>query len=256
MLVFRVDDMGYVFNFQDARSYHQWVEGSRNRFAVEQENRLLFDMLQPSRGDSILEIGCGTGTTLASLAERGLGITGIDPSPYMLDIAIKQLKNRAELYRGFAEELPFDDNSFNHACFMTTLEFVADPARALEEACRVAKDRVFVGIVNRFAFRGIHLRVAGIFNQSIFNRAKFFGIWELKRMVRNTAGPVPMAWRTVNQLPAACGSFTQNLEEFKFVQRCPFGAFVGMVFSLVPRFRTRPLALRYRRKQSTGAVPG
>ena len=248
--------MGYVFNFQDARAYQQWVEDSRNRFAVEQENRLLLDMLQPLRGETVLEIGCGTGLTLVPLVERSLGVTGIDPSPYMLDIAIKQVENRAELYRGFAEELPFDDNSFNHACFMTSLEFVNDPVKAVEEACRVAKDRVFIGILNRFAIRGIHLRVAGIFSQSIFNRAKFFGIWELKRMIRSIAGPVPLSWRTVNQLPAACGSFTQNLEEIKFVQRCPFGAFAGMVFSLVPRFRTRPLALRYRRKQSTGAVPG
>jgi hypothetical protein len=29
------------------------------------------------------------------------------------------------------------------------------------------------------------------------------------------------------------------------VQRCPFGTFAGMVITLVPRFRTRPLALRY-----------
>jgi SAM-dependent methyltransferase len=194
--------------------------------------------------------------TLVPLAERGLGVTGIDPSPYMLDIAIQKVGSRAELYRGFAEELPFDDNSFNHACFMTTLEFVSNPVKAVEEACRVAKDRVFIGVLNRFAIRGIQLRVSGIFNQSIFNRAKFYGIWELKRMVRSIAGAVPLSWRTVNQLPAVCGSFTQNLEGFKLVQRCPFGAFAGMVFSLVPRFRTRPLALRYRRNQSAGPVPG
>ena len=248
--------MGYVFTFQDAAAYRQRVEDPRNRFEIDQENRLLLDMLQPSRGESVLEIGCGTGTTLLPLVEQGLRVTGIDPSPYMLDIAIGQVGNRAELYRGYGEELPFDDNSFNHACFMTTLEFVADPAKALEEACRVAKDRIFIGVLNRYAIRGIHLRVAGIFNQSVFNRAKFFGIWELKRMVRTVAGSVPLSWRTVNQLPAACGSFTQNLEAFKLVQRCPFGAFVGMVFSLVPRFRTRPLALRYQRKQTTGALTG
>ena len=248
--------MGYVFNFQDARSYRQRVDDPRNRFEVDQENRLLIDMLQPLRTESLLEVGCGTGSTIAPLIESGLHVTGIDPSPYMLDIASQQVGERAELYRGYAEELPFDDNSFNHACFMTSLEFVEDPIKAIGEACRVAKDRVFLGVVNRYAIRGIHLRVAGMFNQSVFNRARFYGIWELKRMVRNVAGPVPLSWRTVNQLPAACGSFTRNVEEFKLVQRCPFGAFVGMVFSLIPRFRTRPLALRYRGKQTSGAVPG
>ena len=248
--------MGYVFNFQDARAYGNWADNTRNRFEIDQENQLLIDMLQPLRGESVLEIGCGAGTTLAPLLEHGLRVTGIDPSPYMLDISIQRVGKRAELYRGSAEELPFDDNSFNHACFMTTLEFVDDPAKAVAEACRVAKDRVFIGFLNRFAIRGIHLRVAGMFNQSIFNHAKFFGIWELKRTVRSIAGPVPLSWRTVNQLPAACGRITQNVEEFPFIRRCPFGSFVGLVFSLVPRFRTRPLALRYRRNRTTGTVPG
>jgi SAM-dependent methyltransferase len=167
----------------------------------------------------------------------------------MLDLTLERLGNRAELYRGYAEDLPFGDNSFNYACFMTTLEFVDNPSKALAEACRVAKDKVFIGVLNRYAIKGIQRRVAGMFASSIFNRARFFGIWELKRIVRGVAGPVPLSWRTVNQFPAACGSLTQNFEQSKIVQRCPFGAFVGMAVVLIPRFRTRPLAMRYPAKQ-------
>lgn len=248
--------MGHVFDFKDARAYESWFTDSRHRFEAELENRLMLEMLQPSRGETVLEIGCGTGSSLVPLLELGLNATGLDASPYMLDISLNKLGHRVDLYRGFAEELPFDDNSFNHAFFMTTLEYVDDPHKALEEACRVAKDRVFIGVLNRYAIRGLQRRVAGLFSETLFNHARFYGIWELKRMVRSIAGTVPLTWRTVNQFPGACGDFTQSLEQSRFVQRCPFGAFVGMLVTLVPVFRTRPLAMRYRNKHTTGMVTG
>jgi ubiquinone/menaquinone biosynthesis C-methylase UbiE len=237
--------MGYVFDFKDAQACERWLEEPRYRLEAERENALMIDMLQPARGETILEIGCGTGTSLVPLLEMGLNATGIDASPYMLDVCFKKLGNRVSLYRGSAEDLPFDDNSFNHAFFMTTLEFVDEPGEAIEEACRVAKDRVFIGVLNRYAIKGIQRRVAGIFYETIFNHARFFGIWELKRLIRSIAGQVPLTWRTVNQFPTGCGRFVQNFEQSRFIQRCPFGTFVGMVITLVPVFRTRPLAVRH-----------
>jgi SAM-dependent methyltransferase len=248
--------MGHVFDFHDARAYEHCFEDPRNRFEAELESRLMLDMLEPARGESVLDIGCGIGNSLTALVQSGLNVTGIDPSPYMLDISHKRLGSRVELYRGQAEDLPFGDNSFNHACFMTTLEFVQDPALAIEEACRVTKDRLFIGVLNRYAIRGVQRRLAGMFARTLFNHARFFGIWELKRMARTAAGPVPLAWRTVNQFPAAGGSLARNIEQSKIVQRCPFGAFVGMVVTLVPRLHTRPLPLRYHTKQTTGEATG
>jgi SAM-dependent methyltransferase len=241
--------MGHVFDFNDARTYQRWLNDPRRRFEAELECRLMLDMLSPSRGESALDIGCGIGSTLAMLSARGLNVTGIDPSPYMLDLTFEKLGRRVDLYRGFAEDLPFGDNSFNYTCFMTTLEFVDNPAKAVAEACRVAKDKLFIGVLNRYAIKGIQRRLVGMFASSIFNHARFFGVWELKRIVRTIVGPVPLSWRTVNQFPVAGSSLTQNFEQSKIVQRCPFGAFVGMAVILMPRFRTRPLAMRYSAKQ-------
>jgi hypothetical protein len=72
--------------------------------------------------------------------------------------------------------------------------------------------------------------------------------------VRDTAGPVPIQWRTVLQLTNAKGKLTQAFEQSEIVQRCPFGAFAGLVATLVPRFRTRPLAIRYQPKKTTTAL--
>ena len=176
--------MGYIFDFNDAVAYEKWFDNPHNRFVAELENRLMLDLLKPAKGERVLEIGCGTGTGLLTFIDAGVQVTGLDPSPYMLDIALKNVGNSADLHRGFAEDLPFEDNSFNHACFFTTLEFVEDPKRAIEEACRVAKDRIFIGVLNRYALKGIQRRVKGIFTSTIYNRAHFFSIWELKQITR------------------------------------------------------------------------
>ena len=130
--------MGYIFDFHDAKRYDDWLIKRKNRLAADLESRLMMSMLDPAKGESVLDIGCGTGASSIPLLEKGLEVTGIDPSPYLLDIMSETLGNRVSLYRGYAEDLPFDDNSFNHACLFTALEFVDDPKKASEEAFRVA----------------------------------------------------------------------------------------------------------------------
>jgi len=247
--------MGYVFNFNDARAYDTWVMRSRNRTDAELENCLMVDMLKPIRGESLLDIGCGSGASIKPFFDKGLMVTGIDPSPYMLDIAAERFGNRVDFYRGFAEDLPFDDNSFNHASLVTTLEFVDDPVKAISEACRVAKDRIFLGALNRYALKGVERRLKGIFHQTIYNRAQFYSVWELKSIIREILGNgVPISWRTVSQFPVSSGKVICSLEKSEIVQRFPFGTFAGIVASLVPRFRTRPMTLRHKRNQPSGVA--
>jgi SAM-dependent methyltransferase len=242
--------MAYVFNFNDAREYVQWMSQPRNQWALALECELMINLLKPVPGESILDIGCGAGFGTQSLLGKGLNVTGLDPSPYMLDLCLARVGHRADLYRGYAEDLPFDDNAFNHAIFVVSLEFVNDPVKAIEEACRVAKDKVFLGFLNRFALKGAQRWRTGFSGAEIFKHARLFSVWELKSMVRSVVGPVPVSWRTVCQLPHGNTRMLQSFEASDFVQRCPFGAFAGMVATMMPRFRTRPLALRYMPRNS------
>ena len=248
--------MGHVFDFNEAIAYDQWMNKPHTRKAFMLEAGLMRDLLQPMRGETILDIGCGSGACLKAVLEMGLHVTGLDPSTYMLDIALEKIGNRADLYRGFGEDLPFDDNSFSYGCLFTTLEFVDDPQKVLEEAFRVAKDRVFIGVLNRYAIKGIQRRVKGIFTPSIFKHARFFSVWELKQLIRSILGNVPVSWRTVCQLPTNSGEFVNSLEQSKIIQRCPFGAFAGIVVTVVPQFKTRPLTMRYQAKNPGGAATG
>jgi SAM-dependent methyltransferase len=248
--------MGYIFDFHDATAYDQRFKDRQNKVMSSLEIQLMMDMLRPLKRESVLDIGCGTGASLLPLIEMDLDTTGIDPSPYMLDLAYKKVKNRVNLYRGFAEDLPFEDNSFNYACLFTSLEFVDNPKKAIEEACRVAKDRIFIGALNRYAIKGVERRLKGIFTETIYNKARFFSIWELKQLVRSTLGNVPISWRTVCQLSSGNGKFANRLEKSKLIQRFPFGAFVGVVIALVPRFRTRPLTIKYQSNSTANPLTG
>ena len=248
--------MGYVFDFKDVKDYQNWLRDSRSQLTLELESRLMFQMLQPNPEETVLDIGCGAGQTLRRLVERGVLPTGLDASIYMLDAAERELDHRVELYHGHAEELPFEDNTFNHAIFMTSLEFVEDPRRAIAEACRVAKDRVFIGTLNRYALKSVHRRLEGVFRNTIYNRAKFFSIWELRKIVHAILGPVPVKWRTTCQFPSVSSGWSLSVERSSLVQHCPFGAFVGMSVILIPRYRTRPLSLKIRSKGTPKTVAG
>jgi len=246
--------MGYVFDTTDAVAYDRWLTNPRNRFPRIQ-HRLMVDMLKPNRGDTLLSIGCGTGSSLLPLQEMGVSVTGLDPSTPMLDIARRRLGSRVDLHQGYAEDLPFDDNAFTYSCLITALEFVDDPKTALAEACRVTKDRLFIGVLNRYAIKGIQRRIAGIFKRSIYSHARFYSVWQVRKAVRALAGPVPVSWRTACLFPRP-GRLTRRLEESGLIQRCPFGEYAGLVATLVPRYRTRPLSLKVSSNRVTELAAG
>jgi SAM-dependent methyltransferase len=247
--------MGYVFDFKDSLAYVRSMEKPHNQHVSRLQNRLMFDMLKPKPLESVVDIGCGSGLRLLPFLDMDLQVTGVDPSLYMLDIARKKIGNRCDLHQGIAEDLPFEDNAFNHAILVTTLEFVDDTDKAIEEACRVAKDHLFIGVLNRYSLKSVQRRIAGIFTQSIYNRAHFFSIWEIKRSIQKIMGDVPISWRTVCHF-SRTGDTVNMIERSDLVKRCPFGAFTGVVVTLLPKFKTRPLSLKYPAGQHPDAIAG
>ncbi|MFH2045229.1 MAG: methyltransferase domain-containing protein [Pseudomonadota bacterium] len=248
--------MGYVFNYKDTIEYKKWFEKPHNRSVYSLEKKLMIDMLKPVKGETLLDIGCGTGESITPFIEKGLSATGIDPSKYMLDCAIKKIGNRAEFRLCFAEDLPFDDNSFNYASFFTSLEFVDDPKKSLQEACRVAKDKLFVGILNSYSIDVFGIRIKKYFSETLYSHANFFNILEIKNMIRELLGDVPVSWGTVYGFTFKSGIITSKFEKPDFIKKYPFGPFVGIVVTLVPRFRTKPLTIKYPGKHTTGAISG
>lgn len=248
--------MGYVFDFKDAGSYDAWFDQARNKYALDLEIKLMLDLLSPEKGQRILDIGCGTGISLEPLLDRGLNLTGVDPSLYMLDLASKRLGHQVDLHRGAAEELPFDDNAFDCAILFISLEFTDRPAKAVEEACRVAKDNVVLCVLNRYAPLNMVRRFKCFFMPDIYTHAHFFSIWELKQIVFAILGNVPVKWKTTLQFPFVYGRIAGFFENMNIVKKSCFGTLIGMRIKPVPNFRTRPLMLKVNNPKAYNPATG
>lgn len=85
---------------------------------VQSAHRKLAEQADLESADRVLEIGCGT-ANLALLAKRmrpQLEVVGLDPDPKALARAARKARHAGlalQLDRGFADELPYPDDSFD-----------------------------------------------------------------------------------------------------------------------------------------------
>ena len=116
----------------------------------------LMDEVQLQPGQSVLDVGCGSGVLDRWLAHRTSGvnpITAVDVSPYLLreahDLAVREgLVQGIDFRKGNAEELPLADDSFDVAMSVTVMEEV-DADRMLAEMVRVTRAGGKVAVIVR-----------------------------------------------------------------------------------------------------------
>lgn len=115
------------------------------------------DMLAVRAGETVLEIGSGTGTALFALcqqAEDKGSVNGLDLSPGMLQVAHNRLvkvglEGRAHLLSGDGAALPYSDQSFDALFMSFTLELFDTPEIpcVLAECHRVLQPGGRLGVV-------------------------------------------------------------------------------------------------------------
>lgn len=247
--------MGDIFDFHTATAYARWWRQPSNQAALERHHQLMARLLQPTRGKTILDVGCRAGSTLSAHIDSGLSATGIDPSPYMLDLSLQQVGHRAELFRGFPEELPFEDNSFHYASMVFCLEFCADLPRALEEVFRVTRNRVYIGLINRYAANAFGPRLKRLFPASVRHRIRLRSASEIRRNSRMLLGNVSIVTGSTGRFFFPGNPVTDWLSDSRPGAHFPFRTFIGMVVHLSPRFRTRPMSLGLAPSQPVRAMP-
>lgn len=229
--------MGFIFDDSMAQRYDAWFLSPMGRHVEEVENQLILDLLRPQAGESLLDVGCGTGNHLLLFQQLGLDVCGVDPSEAMLRVAREKLGARAELRVASAEELPYEDNAFDIVSLISSLEF-AQPLHALSEAARVARSRVFVGVLNSFSANGLQRRVEALFRPTVYRKARFYNIWELQYLVRRVVGTCRVQWGSVLWLPLKFHSLDKKLSHWVPRLRNPLGAFLGMRVELGYTYRT------------------
>jgi SAM-dependent methyltransferase len=96
---------------------------------------MLRRFLRPGPGDRIIDLGCGSGRTLAWNQASGAALTGIDIAPYFAPEAVAT----CDLLLGDLRRLPIGGGAFTKAWSLDVLEHLSRPALAemLREANRV-----------------------------------------------------------------------------------------------------------------------
>jgi SAM-dependent methyltransferase len=89
-------------------------------------------------GVRVLDVGCGAGRFLQEAARLGAQVTGLDATQPLLDIAASRTPE-GRFVLGDAEELPFDDHTFDVVTGFNSFQYAANRTHALEEARRVAR---------------------------------------------------------------------------------------------------------------------
>ena len=125
---------GRFFNFQ-VKYYKKIIEKIEAQLDI-------------SNYKSVLDVGCGTGALSRVLWEKGLKVTGVEPSIGMLNQAYKRLEHtQIELIHIFpGEKLPFEDKSFD----LVISSYVAhgltseERIKLYSEMKRLAKDLVII----------------------------------------------------------------------------------------------------------------
>jgi ubiquinone/menaquinone biosynthesis C-methylase UbiE/uncharacterized protein YbaR (Trm112 family) len=109
----------------------------------EQGRREITDRLEPN-GGRVLEVSIGPGVNLPYLVSRGdVGeIYGLDISPGQLSRCREYVAHRGwdiQLQLGNAEQLPYQDNTFDGVFHVGGINFFNDKKKAIDEMIRVAK---------------------------------------------------------------------------------------------------------------------
>ncbi|MCD6704962.1 MAG: class I SAM-dependent methyltransferase [Thiobacillus sp.] len=190
--------------------YDAWYSTPRGRWIGETEYALAARLLAAQPGDSLLDVGCGTGWFTRRAAADGLVATGLDPNADWLDYARAHISPALNWVEGDARALPFADAGFDRVLSIAALCFVDDERRAVAEAVRVARRRFAIGWLNRDsllywqkgrgggsgAYRGARWHSAGEV------RALFSGL-PVRKLKLRSAIFLPSATRTARCLERA-----------------------------------------------------
>ncbi len=156
-----------------AAEYEEWIIENHILF---QSELLALKKVIPD-GMKGIEIGIGNGIFAGQLGIQN----GIDPSEKMLEYARRR---GLDVKKGVAEDLPFKDEIFDFAVFITTLCYINDPDKAMKEAYRVLKPggKIIIAIIDKESEFGKFLD-KGKAKTIFYKEARFFSVPEVSDLL-------------------------------------------------------------------------
>jgi ubiquinone/menaquinone biosynthesis C-methylase UbiE len=109
------------------------------------------DRLDIRPGMKVLDVACGTGNTAIPEAKKGADVTGVDIASNLIDQARARAEAegvKAKFDVGDAEDLPYDDASFDAVVTMFGAMFAPRPDIVASELKRACKPGGFIAMAN------------------------------------------------------------------------------------------------------------
>lgn len=122
--------------------FDEWAADGKERGMEDRHwhtARPILARMPVENGDTLLDLGTGSGYALRAARERGIGRGyGLDGSPEMAGKAAGYTDDDAvEFLVGDFDHLPFPDDSLDHVFTMEAFYYATDPEAALREIARV-----------------------------------------------------------------------------------------------------------------------
>ncbi|MEE8346525.1 MAG: class I SAM-dependent methyltransferase [Dehalococcoidia bacterium] len=124
---------------------HKWFAAVYDRLIASAERSYMKAVREEIAGGAkgrVLEVGAGTGANFSYYNDHAEEVIATEPDHYMFKRArrrAKEVGRPIDLRQASAEELPFDDASFDTVVSTLVMCSVKDPLRALSEVRRVLK---------------------------------------------------------------------------------------------------------------------
>jgi len=206
----------------EAEEYNQWYETPRGRWIAQREVELLVGDLMPRPGESLLDVGCGTGFFTHELADRVAGqVVGVDINQGWVEYARRAGGARASYAVADARVLPFRDASFDLVVSITALCFITDELAAVREIVRVTRRRLVLGLLNRRSLLWLQKGQAG--GHGGYRGAHWHTVREARSLLRGL--PVQRL-RARTGIHAPSGGRCAQLFERYWPSSLPTGAFI------------------------------
>ncbi len=193
----------------------------RGRWIGDTEYDLLWRELDAKPGESLLDVGCGTGWFTRRFAADGLNTSGSTVDADALAFAGAQPAYDISYVEGDARCLPFPDGSFDHVLSVTALCFVEDWPRAIAEIVLVSRRRFVLGLLNRTSLLWLGKGRGG-------GKGAYYGAhWHTRRELEAVLNDLPIEqirFSSAILLPSGT-ALAQSIERV-VSQRSPWGAFL------------------------------
>jgi SAM-dependent methyltransferase len=136
---------------QKQQARKMWAGGEYAEIAerIADAGRTTVEAGEIGSGDKVLDVACGTGNATIPAAQTGAEVTGLDLTPRLLEqgrAAAAEAGVEIDWVEGDAEQLPFEDGSFDRVFSTFGHMFAPRHGRTADEMARVCREGGLIAI--------------------------------------------------------------------------------------------------------------